>query len=269
MGNVNASPRPSTRSFCVKLIASVLGTHHDETRARAIEEAIFRAACGDLRLYQGTFRQIYLHLRNKTRLNVTVIGLGGAQTFDLLRRHTIKKLRLAVRQRFGGGGAGGGSFLLDSDTSNSLHMRDQEWVYYVGSCKYRFGVAPTYALNSLREFLPMEPRFQLQYEARPIDPADTPDTLGAPMELHLTIVNRNRATSVILTAMGPEDPDALLSEPLTPSEERYWTWESGTPPLGLVQRKYLLYDKWNVANAPIPRLPSNSLSGGARNLSKV
>ncbi|KAJ7787862.1 hypothetical protein B0H13DRAFT_1936679 [Mycena leptocephala] len=76
------------------------------------------------------------------------------------------------------------------------------------------------------------PALRLQYEARPIDPADTPDTLGAPRELDLTIVNRNRATSVILTAMGPKDPDALLSEPLTPSEERYWTWESGTPPLG-------------------------------------
>jgi hypothetical protein len=79
----------------------------DETRARAsIEGAIFRATLGDLQLYQGKFRRIYLHLRNKTStsplkrtlrpsehalgLNVTVIGLRGAQTFNLIRRHTIK-----------------------------------------------------------------------------------------------------------------------------------------------------------------------------------
>ncbi|KAJ6596699.1 hypothetical protein B0H10DRAFT_2088089 [Mycena sp. CBHHK59/15] len=258
MGNINASPRPATRSLCVKLIASVLGTQRasfrrgtrfkfdvslpdDETRARAIEGAIFRATRGDLRLYQGTFRRIYLHLRNKTRLNVTVIGLRGAQTFNLLRRHTIKKLRLAVRQRLGG------QRLISSGLRypNSLHMRAQERVYYVphmvvvqsGSCKYRFGVAPTYALNSLCGFFPMEPNFQLQYQARPIDTADTPETLGAPREREflLSASYRNRATSVILTAMGPEDPDALLSEPLTPSEERYWTWESGTPPPGSVQ----------------------------------
>ncbi|KAJ6556486.1 hypothetical protein B0H10DRAFT_2122320 [Mycena sp. CBHHK59/15] len=242
MGNINASPRPATRSLCVKLIASA-GTRFkfdvslpdDETRARAIEGAIFRATRGDLRLYQGTFRRIYLHLRNKTRLNVTVIGLRGAQTFNLLRRHTIKKLRLAVRQRLGGAEAHffwrptTWQLLQDSDTPNSLHMRAQERVYYVphmvvvqsGSCKYRFGVAPTYALNSLCGFFPMEPSFQLQYQARPIDTADTPETLGAPREREflLSASYRNRATS---------DPDALLSEPLTPSEER-------TPPPGSVQ----------------------------------
>ncbi|KAJ7914011.1 hypothetical protein B0H13DRAFT_2325738 [Mycena leptocephala] len=66
--------------------------------------------------------------------------------------------------------------------------------------------------------------------SRAIGPVDTPETLGAPEKLDLTIVNR--ATSVIRTALGPEDSDALLSEPLTPLEERYWTWESGTPPPG-------------------------------------
>ncbi|KAJ7938667.1 hypothetical protein B0H13DRAFT_2301297 [Mycena leptocephala] len=70
--------------------------------------------------------------------------------------------------------------------------------------------------------------------SRAIGPVDTPETLGAPEKLDLTIVNR--ATSVILTALGPEDSDALLSEPLTPLEERYWTWESGTPPPGWMHR---------------------------------
>ncbi|KAJ7929833.1 hypothetical protein B0H13DRAFT_1859316 [Mycena leptocephala] len=216
------------RQLCVELISSVSGHHHDEKRPRDIESAIFEAAGGDLRRYQQTFRKIYLHLKQKKRLEVQVIGLGGVErTFSLLRRQTILRLQAAVDEAF---------------TGPKAHFF---W--------YKFGMASTYALQSLRglgALQEMQAGFQLCYNGRPIDPADTPDTLGAPIMLDLSVntrygptlrtwfpvsLQRSRYTSDIRTALGPEDPEDLISEPLTPLNTRFWRWETGTPPPGSLQ----------------------------------
>ncbi|KAJ7923262.1 hypothetical protein B0H13DRAFT_1865072 [Mycena leptocephala] len=162
------------------------------------------------------------------RLEVQVIGLGGVErTFSLLRKHTILRLQAAVDEAF---------------TGPKAHFF---W--------YKFGMASTYTLQSLRglgALQEMQPGFQLCYNGRPIDPADTPDTLGAPIMLDLSVNTRygltlrtwfpvslqhSRYTSNIRTALGPEDPEDLISEPLTPLNTRFWRWETGTPPSGSLQ----------------------------------
>ncbi|KAJ7934791.1 hypothetical protein B0H13DRAFT_1854790 [Mycena leptocephala] len=208
------------RELCIKLIGSALGERDDETKARAMESAIFGAARGDLQRYQRTFRQRYLYLKNKTRLEVQVINLGGVKRmFSLLRRHKILRLRAAVEKVFVGPKANffwrssDWQLLLDDETADSPYMRARETVYYyreapsflilqsglsdsmkwpahivvvvhTGSQRHKFGVASTYALGLLRGFLlprpGMRPGFQLHYNGQPIDPADTPETLGVP-----------------------------------------------------------------------------------------
>ncbi|KAJ7873023.1 hypothetical protein B0H13DRAFT_1895131 [Mycena leptocephala] len=105
------------------------------------------------------------------------------------------------------------------------------------SSRYMFGVAPNYTLNSLRGVLLPRPEiqagFRLQYNAQEVDPIDTPETLGASNKVcPLPLPPNVRYTYEVETALGPED---LTAEPLTPANERYWTWEAGTPPPGSIQ----------------------------------
>ncbi|KAJ7938628.1 hypothetical protein B0H13DRAFT_1851575 [Mycena leptocephala] len=177
---------------------------HGQNAAKALENAIFTAAAGDLPAYQHIFRHIYLDLKTQ-RIEIQVIGRGGfTARFSLRRRSKISQVRAAVAQLFDDPTArffwpSVNHFQEEPGLENVVRPgyallvvhgepRDGHIVVvheivtttaHSKPSKSTFGVAPTYTLESLRKFF-LPGYKQLLYAGKELGPTDTPRTLGTP-----------------------------------------------------------------------------------------
>ncbi|KAJ7882954.1 hypothetical protein B0H14DRAFT_2702495, partial [Mycena olivaceomarginata] len=163
--------------FSVRLLKTALGQEDDDEggqgTAVALESAISKAAGGHLHKYWPIFLEIYLELKTQ-RVEVVVIGKGGSiRTFTVLRRSKKSWLRVRVERLVGESNPTARFFMrsptwkviCDTATPYSLCMGARETIYYTGHVvvvhrpnmrKSTFGVASTYPLDALRNYLPSE-----------------------------------------------------------------------------------------------------------------
>ncbi|KAJ7806003.1 hypothetical protein B0H14DRAFT_3769156 [Mycena olivaceomarginata] len=177
--------------FSVSLLKTAIGQEDDEDdqkTAVGLERAISKAAAGDLHKYRSIFRHIYLELKSQ-KVEVVVIGRGGLLgIFRLPRRSKMSRLRAIVEEIVDEHDPRARFFMrspkwrviCDNATPYALCMGKRETIYYTGqglplelivkfeqntghivvvrtnTHKSTFGVASTYLLDSLRNFLPRE-----------------------------------------------------------------------------------------------------------------